>query len=541
MQEIISQIASLICKFNKENNLNLQIFLKGSYLFWKENFITRKPNDLDLGFVNCSFRQRQEFINFILQEKNAELIKKDDNLQILRINGFIIEFIVLETINKQFLKESQYKNLYELKIKYAFFQKIAMMGYVLSPVFPHDSNKKMLSIIDDLNISWNILSKNPDNINYQSEKNFFQNSLWNSFFIYWFYNYDKMLDKYFDFLKLQSYNNYFDQSLKNYIYNFLTFMKEQFKSNLDFFDKILKNKQIYTNMMVNFLNFPSIPGFEKKYIEKLFGDKIHKKTNGGYLSKNNKNNNVLFVNHSDEVGGIAIAGEVFNQGTTYFDSGVFEIFDQNSEKINEISCVKVDNLVFSEEESRKINRPNLKCLGIPENGTYQVLPKSKVKISGFTIFSRNQDNKISNILARILLHIDKNFDILLTTKEELQLQGTKDFFVTNQIKKYKFLVNIDVCEDQNWDNEGIKIRVADTFTAHNIVFYNKIVEIFQKNSIPFEPYFGSGWTDITNFQNQNAITLSIPVSKIHSNSSMSLIKNFFFLLWICKEINDNIF
>ncbi|WP_337898204.1 M28 family peptidase [Mesomycoplasma ovipneumoniae] len=541
MQEIISQIASLICKFNKENNLNLQIFLKGSYLFWKENFISRKPNDLDLGFVNCSFSQRQEFINFILQEENAELIKKDDNLQVLRINGFIIDFIVLETINKQFLKESQYKNLYELKIMYAFFQKITMIGYVLSPVFPHDSNKKMLSIIDDLNISWNILSKNPDNINYQSEKNFFQNSLWNSFFIYWFYNYDKMLDKYFDFLKLESYNNYFDQSLKNYIYNFLTFIKEQFKSNLDFFDKMLKNKQIYTNMMVNFLNFPLIPGFEKRYIEKLFGDNIHKKTNGGYLSKNNKNNNVLFINHSDEVGGIAIAGEVFNQGTTYFDSGVFEIFDQNSEKINEISCVKIDNLVFSEEKSRKINRPNLKCFGIPENGIYQVLPKSEVKISGFTIFSRNQDNKISNILARILLDIDKNLDILLTTKEEIQLQGTKDFFVTNQIKKYKFLVNIDVCEDQNWDNEGIKIRVDDTFTAHNIVFYNKIVEIFQKNSIPFRPYFGSGWTDITNFQNQNAITLSIPASKIHSNSSMSLIKNFFFLLWICKEINDNIF
>ncbi|MDW2921956.1 hypothetical protein R7V43_01100 [Mesomycoplasma ovipneumoniae] len=541
MQEIISQIASLISKFNKENNLNLEIFLKGSYLFWKDNFISRKPNDLDLGFVNCSFSQRQEFINFILQEENVELIKKDDNLQILKINGFIIEFIVLETINKQFLKESQYKNLYELNIKYAFFQKITMIGYVLSPVFPHDSNKKMLSIIDDLNISWNILSKNPDNINYQSEKNFFQNSLWNSFFIYWFYNYDKMLDKYFDFLKLKSYNNYFDQSLKNYIYNFLTFIKEQFKDNLDFFDKILKNKLIYTNMMVNFLNFPSIPGFEKKYVEKLFGDKIHKKTNGGYLSKNNKNNNVLFINHSDEVGGIAIAGEVFNPGTIYFDSGVFEIFDQNSEKINEISCVKIDNLVFSEEKSTKINRFNLKCLGIPENGIYQVLPKSEVKISGFTIFSRNQDNKISNILTRILLDIDKNFDILLTTKEELQLQGTKDFFATNQIKKYKFLVNIDVREDQNWDNEGIKVRVADTFTAHNIVFYNKIVEIFQKNSIPFRPYFGSGWTDITNFQNQNAITLSIPVSKIHSNSSMSLIKNFFFLLWICKEINDNIF
>ncbi|MDW2852482.1 hypothetical protein [Mesomycoplasma ovipneumoniae] len=541
MQEIISQIASLISKFNKENNLNLEIFLKGSYLFWKDNFISRKPNDLDLGFVNCSFSQRQEFINFILQEENVELIKKDDNLQILKINGFIIEFIVLETINKQFLKESQYKNLYELNIKYAFFQKITMIGYVLSPVFPHDSNKKMLSIIDDLNISWNILSKNPDNINYQSEKNFFQNSLWNSFFIYWFYNYDKMLDKYFDFLKLKSYNNYFDQSLKNYIYNFLTFIKEQFKDNLDFFDKILKNKLIYTNMMVNFLNFPSIPGFEKKYVEKLFGDKIHKKTNGGYLSKNNKNNNVLFINHSDEVGGIAIAGEVFNPGTIYFDSGVFEIFDQNSEKINEISCVKIDNLVFSEEKSTKINRFNLKCLGIPENGIYQVLPKSEVKISGFTIFSRNQDNKISNILTRILLDIDKNFDILLTTKEELQLQGTKDFFATNQIKKYKFLVNIDVCEDQNWDNEGVKIRVADNFMAHNIVFYNKIVEIFQKNSIPFRPYFGSGWTDITNFQNQNAITLSIPVSKIHSNSSMSLIKNFFFLLWICKEINDNIF
>ncbi|WP_337895928.1 hypothetical protein [Mesomycoplasma ovipneumoniae] len=428
MQEIISQIASLISKFNKENNLNLQIFLKGSYLFWKENLISRKPNDLDLGFVNCSFSQRQEFIHFILQEKNAELIKKDDNLQILRINGFIIEFIVLETINKQFLKESQYKNIYELKIKYAFFQKITMMGYVLSPVFPHDSNKKMLSIIDDLNISWNILSKNPDNINYQSEKNFFQNSLWNSFFIYWFYNYDKMLDKYFDFSKLESYNNYFDQSLKNYIYNFLTFIKEQFKNNLDFFDKILKNKLIYTNIMINFLNFPSIPGFEKKYIEKLFGDKIHKGTNGGYLSKNNKNNNVLFINHSDEVGGIAIAGDVFNQGTIYFDSGIFEIFDQNSEKINEISCVKVDNLVFSEEKSRKINRPNLKCIGIHENGIYQVLPKSEVKISGFTIFSRNQDNKISNILARILLDIDKNFNILLTTKEEIQLQGTKDFF-----------------------------------------------------------------------------------------------------------------
>ncbi|MHA0315777.1 hypothetical protein ACXYVG_02930 [Mesomycoplasma ovipneumoniae] len=100
MQEIISQIASLISKFNKENNLNLEIFLKGSYLFWKENFISRKPNDFDLGFVNCSFSQRQKFINFILQEKNVELIKKDDNLQILKINGFIIEFIILETISK---------------------------------------------------------------------------------------------------------------------------------------------------------------------------------------------------------------------------------------------------------------------------------------------------------------------------------------------------------------------------------------------------------------------------------------------------------
>ncbi|WP_337895927.1 hypothetical protein [Mesomycoplasma ovipneumoniae] len=126
-------------------------------------------------------------------------------------------------------------------------------------------------------------------------------------------------------------------------------------------------------------------------------------------------------------------------------------------------------------------------------------------------------------------------------KKKSNYKEQKIFFVIDEIKKYKFLVNIDVCEDQNWDNEGIKIRVADTFTAHNIVFYNKIVEIFQKNGIPFKPYFGSGSTDITNFQNQNAITLSIPASKIHSNSSMSLIKNFFFLLWICKEINDNIF
>ncbi|MDW2923166.1 hypothetical protein R7X40_03680 [Mesomycoplasma ovipneumoniae] len=38
-------------------------------------------------------------------------------------------------------------------------------------------------------------------------------------------------------------------------------------------------------MMLNFLNFPSIPGFEKKYVEKLFGDNIHKKTNGVIYQK----------------------------------------------------------------------------------------------------------------------------------------------------------------------------------------------------------------------------------------------------------------
>ncbi|WP_404924593.1 hypothetical protein [Mesomycoplasma hyopneumoniae] len=539
MTKTLKIIASYLSEFNKKEDINLRIFLKGSYIHWAKKLIEREPNDLDFGFLNGPLIWRQKFISFLLAEKFAEPIRVDDNLKILKINKINVEFILLETLPEEFLEKTKWENIWRTSPESAFFRKILMISYVLDDVYPHDRNQKMTSIVSDLTIFWNKFS-NKSLLEYSRYKKEFLVSSWNSFFIYLYYNYNRMLEIHFNPRKLDKYFENILPDLKDFIYGFFTYLKETKSINnlAIFFDKIQKNIGKINKLLTNFLNFPSLTGFEAPFIKKILNKKITKDTRGGTFSLNNPEKNTLFISHADEAGGIAINGQVFNQGSPYWESGIFEVFDKNSVKINEITCQKVDNLIFSDEKQRKINRTNLLCDKINHKEIYQILPKSNLNLGKFVIWARNHDNKISNLVLKTLVDFISDANIVLTTKEEIQLQGTKDKELIQEVENYKFLINLDVSEDENWDVEGIKIRVADPFMAYNSDIYEKVKNLFDENGLEFRPFFGSGSTDITNFQNQNSITLSIPASKIHSNNSKILLKNFFYLLWICKEIND---
>lgn len=539
MTETIKIIAAYLQEFNKKEGLNLRIFLKGSYIHWSKKLIERVPNDLDFGFLNGPLIWRQKFITFLLAEKFAVPIRVDENLKILKINNINVEFILLETIPEEFLEKTEWENIWKTSVESAFFKKILMMTYVLDDVYPHNSHQKMTSIIADLVMFWNKF-RNKNLLEYSLHKKEFLVASWNSFFIYLYYNYDRMLEIHFDVKKLDKYLANVLPDLKDFIYGFFNYVKNT-KSIYDlgmFFDKIQKNIAKINKSLTDFLNFPSLTGFEEPFIKKILIGKITKSTKGGTFSLNNPKKNTLFIAHTDEVGGIVINGEVFNQGSPYWESGIFEVFDKNGEKTGQISCQKADNLIFSDEKQRKINRPNLVCEKIDQKEIYQILPKNKLKVAKFVIWARNHDNKISNLVLKTLVDFISDANIVLTTKEEIQLQGTKDKELIQEVENYKFLINLDVSEDENWDVEGVKIRVADPFMAYNSDIYEKVKNLFNENGLEFRPFFGSGSTDITNFQNKNAITLSIPASKIHSNNSKILLKNFFYLLWICKEIND---
>lgn len=107
MTKTLNIIASYLSEFNKKEDINLRIFLKGSYIHWAKKLIDRKPNDLDFGFLNGPLIWRQKFISFLLAEKFAEPIRVDDNLKILKINKINVEFILLETLPEEFLEKTK--------------------------------------------------------------------------------------------------------------------------------------------------------------------------------------------------------------------------------------------------------------------------------------------------------------------------------------------------------------------------------------------------------------------------------------------------
>ncbi|WP_322908882.1 hypothetical protein [Mycoplasmopsis felis] len=540
MKTILNLISENLEKFNEANNSDLHLILKGSYLFYEKQMTKRIPNDLDFSFYGeHSFNLRNKFINSLKENNELEIIKEDENLKIYKLNGISIEFILLESLDSSTTVKREQKYIDQINLSLAFNQKIMMISYVLDDVYPHNANVKMTNIINDLNEIWPSLIKN-NQYEIISDKVLY-NLFWNSFYIYWYYDYDRMLNLNFDLNKIKKFSNLIKYpEIYKSIYKLFDYINNHPKIQklMKFMDRLLKNKEKILSDFKNYLNFPTLPGFEKNFINRYFKNKITYENNAASFVLKNSQNNIVFVSHCDEVGGLVINKNVYNQGTMYWEDGDYILYDENSSEIKSVRCFKTDNYIFSEEKDRKINRPHLICNNL-DNNIYQILPKQEVSVSCFKIKSRNQDNKISNILLNNLLDYG-DINVILTTKEELLLQGSKDTSVLNELNKYKYIINLDVNQSDQWDIEGIQIRVADNFTAPNVKLINKISQICLNNNIPYSLYFGSGSTDLTNFQNLNAITLSISASLIHCIKSETLLKNFFYLLWICLELNDEL-
>ncbi|MEJ1834851.1 hypothetical protein [Mycoplasmopsis synoviae] len=109
-----------------------------------------------------------------------------------------------------------------------------------------------------------------------------------------------------------------------------------------------------------------------------------------------------------------------------------------------------------------------------------------------------------------------------------------------EYKKIKSIINIESSESDQWDIEGILIRVSDTFKAVNLSLLEKLKKLCNKYSLPYHLYFGSGSTDITELQYENSITIALPADKIHSYESNVLSKNMYYMLIFMELINEEI-
>ncbi|WP_036433198.1 hypothetical protein [Mycoplasmopsis agalactiae] len=84
--------------------------------------------------------------------------------------------------------------------------------------------------------------------------------------------------------------------------------------------------------------------------------------------------------HADEVGGLVINNEAFFQGTTYWENGVFNLYNLSNKFIAEVNGNSIDNLIYSQEKNRKINRPQINLDIVDkdlDSELSQILPATK--------------------------------------------------------------------------------------------------------------------------------------------------------------------
>lgn len=539
---ILSEIEQKLIQFNKTKKEKIYLLLKGSYILNKFNLIKREINDLDFCLLkNTRHTLVLELVEFIKSQKEWKFKSFDNNLIIFYCGNLKIEIVTLETYGDEMTIPSDYSYIKNIDINLAIFSKIMSLTYILSNYFSNNKNnnqnEKVEQTINDLfeinkRINLQTILNNGEFEKYHSDR------LWNSFFIYLNYNYDFYIEK----EKLQNLSDFNLNTSNKFINNILKII-DKFrifnKENIDILDLVLKRKDKFLSLTAEMFNQPSLSGLEKFIFNDFFKNTKIIKNNRFHKANKNK---ILLLAHADEVGGLIINKKVYNVGTMNWENdSLYSIFNLDNVLIQTSKGESLKNYLYSAEKQRKINRPNLKIWNTNElknNEIYQVISSTPFLVNGWILISRNFDNKINLSILKLL---ENECNFLLTSKEEIQLQGIKELKNSNFLKSYKYLINLEVSEDDLWDTDKILIRAADTFTAIDSNSIKWVKSIFDKNKIPYEFFYGSGSTDITELQHLKniSITLSLPSDKIHSTKSKIYFKNLFYIFFFILKIYKN--
>ncbi|AJR12590.1 hypothetical protein [Mesomycoplasma dispar] len=538
---ILEKISKLIVKFNGITNSKINLILKGSAVFWIENKTKENyPNDLDFSISETNLESKQQFLNYI--EKNAEIkiTKNDGNLFIFSLDNFNIEIVLLEHLNRKFLEESEYEGILFLKKIWSFSQKLLSLPYILSDYFPHDQDQKISRTLAQLS-KWK--SMIDTNLLFTNEAiDFLKHCMWNSFFIFYWYNYTEMLV--FDYGKSENLTKIsLDLNTIEIIEKFYEFFSKNSKINkiVHICDLILKNKEKIINFLLKGYDEISLPGTEFNFLRKIFNINQNKSEQNLVYFQKNSNSDNIFVSHSDEAGGLLVDGKIYNLGTYNWKSGLYNLYDLSGKIVGKTNGIPIEESKWSVEYQAKIPRSRLKIdYENKENEILQIVSSQKTLFNEHIFLSRNHDNRINTLILSIFDNFEiSKFNFLITTREEVQPQSAKTAFVKEIIQKNNFIYNLEVSASQHWDKENLLIRVADFYTGINAEMINKIARVFDDFAIPFKYYFGSGSTDQTEFQFKNSVTIAIPANEIHSYSSKILIKNIFYMFLAIGVLNDS--
>lgn len=538
--QIFKKLSELILKFNKETNSNLQIILKGSVLFWLDHQTNdNAPGDLDVILFENSFEKKLAFLNFLESNAKIEIIKNDGNLFIFNFENITIEIILLEYLDEKFATNSQWEGILLLKKKWLFIQKLLALPYIMSDYFPHDRDKKIRRTLEQLSKWKNIVDL--DSLYDDESIGFLRSCLWNSFFIFYKYNYKQMLifdyGNKADYMKITN-----DQEVIDIIVKFYDAFSadEKIQQIVKIGEKILNHKEAITDFLLNNYQIPSLPGAESKFLSSIFElDHNSDSLNLFYFKKNNENK-TIFVSHCDETGGVVIGNNVYNLGTYNWISAKYDLYNLEGKFIKQINANQINDEKYSKEFQTKVARNRVEIDEQNNNDQiFQMVSSQKAEFDDFYFTTRNHDNRI-NVLGLNFLDKTKlsNINYLITTREEVQLQSSKTSQVKQIIKQNKYIYNLEVSKHPNWDNENLLIRVADFYTGINTKMIARITKIFNDYAIPFKYYFGAGSTDQTEFQFENSLTLAIPANDVHSYSSKIFNKNIFYMLFTIAILND---
>ncbi|WP_427867616.1 hypothetical protein [Mycoplasmopsis arginini] len=194
LDEIIIFLYDNINKFNKRYNKKIKIIIKGSWALQHKGLIDRKPNDIDLCFINNeNLADKRKFINFLAKEINATLIREDENLITIKDKKYgKIEFILFEHINNLLLEKVK-ETVYIANTNFLITGKILMLNYVMSNYYLHpDKREKIETTIRDL-MFINKQNSFIDKFNSNTLEPVILNLISNSVFIFVFYKYDTFL------------------------------------------------------------------------------------------------------------------------------------------------------------------------------------------------------------------------------------------------------------------------------------------------------------------------------------------------------------
>ncbi|WP_330463377.1 hypothetical protein [Metamycoplasma gateae] len=248
---IINFLSKIVRKFNKFYNKEIKLTIKGSWSLWQKSLIDRKPNDIDLCFINNeNISDKKMFVHFLINEIKAILIREDKNLITVKDTKYgKIEFILFEYINEEFLEEIN-DVLYAANIEFLAMGKILMLNYVMSNYYLHDDKiEKIKTTIKDL-IYINNKNLFVDKFSIKNLERVILNLVSNSVFIYIFYKYHTFL--------------WWNKELENY-----NFHDEKINS---FFKKIRHIFSLINNdeKIIKFIDF------NKKIVELFYDGRLNK-------------------------------------------------------------------------------------------------------------------------------------------------------------------------------------------------------------------------------------------------------------------------